>query len=63
MSEAQDHRQRVERQDVVLSASHEAAGQRREERRVGTRARQTGPRWRYTDAVQAARRLSGGAAT
>jgi hypothetical protein len=63
VSEAQDHRQRVERQDAAHAAAHEAAGQRREDRRPSVRTRPTGPRWRYTDAVQAARQLSGGAAT
>lgn len=63
MSEAQDHRQWAERRQEDGAAAHDAAGQHRDERRAGTRARQTGPRWRYADAVQAARRLSSGAAS
>jgi hypothetical protein len=64
MSERQDHRPGAERhQEDVHVAAYEATGQHREERRPGARTRSTGPRWRYSDAVQAARQLSGGVAT
>ena len=58
MSEAADH-QRTERQDAARVAAYEAAGERREERRHGPPLRAYRPRWRYYDAVQAARELGG----
>lgn len=50
---------RADRRDAARAAAHEAAGQRREERRHGAPVRAYRPRWRYYDAVHAARELGG----
>ncbi len=63
MSEVPEHHQRGNRQDAARAAAHEAADHRRDERRPGTRARSTLARWRYADAVQAARQLQTGGST
>lgn len=63
MSEVPEHHPRENRQDAARDAAHEAAGRRRDERRSGMRARSTLSRWRYADAVQAARQLQTGAGT
>lgn len=63
MSEVPEHHRRVERQDSARDAAHEAAGRRHDERRSGNRARSPLSRWRYTDAVQAARQLQTGSTT
>ena len=60
MSEAPDEFPRAEQQATARTAVHETAGQRREERRPGARVPTSRARWRYADAVQAARQLAEG---
>jgi hypothetical protein len=50
---------RADHRDAARAVAREAAEQRREERRHGAVVRAYRPRWRYYDAVHAARELGG----
>jgi hypothetical protein len=58
MSEApeHDHHERAAHQEAARSAAHDAADRRREHRHRGT-VSASDRRWRFADAVQAARAL------
>jgi hypothetical protein len=64
MSESHDQQHRTLRRESARTPTHEAAGPGREHRRRSdTSGSSASPRWRFTNAVQAARELNLGRGT
>jgi hypothetical protein len=61
MGEVADHQRRPARREAARTQAHEDAGPGREQRRRGDTSRSPAvPRWRFTNAVEAARKLNMG---